>query len=152
MKPKHQRLVFITVTVIFLCISVLLTMRAFRDNLVFFFSPSELAERNVETTQRMRVGGLVETGSIVRGEQDKVDFTITDGKSTLKVQYQGLLPNLFREGQGVVAEGYLTEAGIFNAKTILAKHDENYMPREVIDALKKTGHWQGEANNTAKQP
>jgi cytochrome c-type biogenesis protein CcmE len=152
MKPKHQRLVFIAVTTIFLCLSVLLTMRAFRDNLVFFFSPSELAERSLSAEQRMRVGGLVETGSIVRADNDKVTFTITDGKATLKVQYQGLLPNLFREGQGVVAEGYLTGDGTFDAKTILAKHDENYMPKEVMDALKKTGHWQGESNNATKQP
>ncbi len=138
------------VTTLFLCVSVLLTMRAFRDNLVFFYSPSELADRAISSTQRLRIGGLVETGSIINGAQDNITFVVTDGKASLKVQYTGLLPNLFREGQGVVAEGYLVNGTLFNAKTILAKHDENYMPREVIDALKKTGHWQGETPVPAK--
>jgi len=121
----------------------MLTLRAFRDNLVFFYSPSDLAARPVESGRLIRIGGLVEAGSIVRGEQDRISFTVSDGTAKLMVNYQGILPNLFREGQGVVAEGTLIDPTHFDAKTILAKHDENYMPKEVVDALKKSGHWKG---------
>lgn len=144
MKPKHQRLVFVLVSVVFLCASVLFTLRAFRDNLVFFYSPSDLADHRIEPGRTIRVGGLVQTGSLAHLEQDGITFAITDGNASVHVSYRGMLPNLFREGQGVVAEGSLTDADHFTAKTILAKHDENYMPKEVVDALKKTGRWKGE--------
>ena len=142
MKPKHQRLVFITVSLLFLCISAVLILRAFKDNIVFFYSPSELAQQSIAPSQRLRIGGLVENGSITHEGKDRIRFVVTDGAKTVNVSYQGLLPNLFREGQGVVAEGYLTDATHFDAKTILAKHDESYMPREVVDALKRSGRWQ----------
>lgn len=140
MKPKHQRMIFVAFTVVSLCVATLLVMNAFRQNLVFFYSPSELALRPVDNTQLIRIGGLVEAGSIERGENDRLQFRISDGKATLTVMYQGMVPALFREGQGAVAEGYL-DNGEFHATRILTKHDENYMPREVVDALKKSGRW-----------
>ena len=141
MKPKHQRLLFVTFSVFFLTVAVLLTLRAFRENIVFFYSPADIMEKHVENGRVIRVGGLVEQGSLVRGAGDLVRFTVTDGKARLEISYHGLLPNLFREGQGVVVEGSLSDAGHFEAKTILAKHDETYMPKEVVDALKRSGHW-----------
>lgn len=140
MKPKHQRLVFIVISLLFLCIAVLLTLQAFRNNLVFFFSPSELAEKSLSPDQTIRIGGLVENGSILQ-ESERITFRITDGNAHIAVSYQGVLPGLFREGQGVVAEGYLADPAHFHAKRVLTKHDENYMPKEVIDALKKNGQW-----------
>ena len=144
MKPKHQRLIFVTVSVIFLCAAALMTMQAFRQNLVFFYSPGDLAQQNLAAGQRIRVGGLVGNHSIKRGRDDTVRFTITDGAAEIHVTYKGLLPNLFREGQGVVAEGTMEDKDHFTATSILAKHDEKYMPREVVDALKKSGQWKGQ--------
>ncbi|MDE3015996.1 MAG: cytochrome c maturation protein CcmE [Pseudomonadota bacterium] len=141
MKSKHQRLLFIAVSMVFLCTAGLLALRAFRDNLVFFYSPSELADRHIPPNQLVRIGGLVEKGSVVRGDQGQLTFVITDGKSSVSVFYRGLLPQLFREGQGVVAEGRLSNPGHFVATTILAKHDERYMPRDVVEALKRSGRW-----------
>jgi cytochrome c-type biogenesis protein CcmE len=120
-----------------------LVLTAFNDNLVFFYSPSELKEKAVAADRRVRIGGLVELHSLARQEGGhRVSFRVTDGKLDLPVVYDGVLPDLFREGQGVVAEGRLGADGVFAAQTVLAKHDENYMPREVVDALKKSGHWQ----------
>ena len=133
---------FVTVSVIFLCISALLTMRTFRDNIVFFYSPSEVAQQPIDPNRLIRLGGLVEAGSVKRGDNGIITFNVTDGNAHVGVHYQGMLPDLFREGQGVVAEGYF-KGRTFEAKTILAKHDENYMPREVVDALKKSGRWKG---------
>ena len=124
-----------------LAIAVALMLNAFRDSIVFFNSPSDVAEKQIAAGTRIRLGGLVKAGSVVRGDDMKVRFEVTDGKRALPVAYQGVLPDLFREGQGVVAEGALDPAGVFNADTILAKHDETYMPKEVADALKKSGHW-----------
>jgi len=137
----------IVVSVVFLCTATLLVMRAFSENLVFFYSPSDLAGKNLSSDQKIRIGGLIETGSIIRGEEDRITFVVSDGKAALKVHYQGLLPNLFREGQGAIAEGRLAAPGEFAAERILTKHDENYMPREVADALKKTGHWKPESED-----
>ena len=108
---------------------------------MFFYTPSEIAEKNVAPGQRFRLGGLVETGSIVRGEGMTVTFTVTDTIKALPVSYDGQLPDLFREGQGVVAEGRLDPAGKFIADTVLAKHDETYMPKDVADRLKEKGVW-----------
>ena len=146
MKPKHQRLVFILSSLACVCLGVLLILRAFSSNLVFFFSPSDVAAHPPAAGQLVRVGGLVEAGSIKRGNDERLTFTLTDGAAHLVVHYQGMLPNLFREGQGAVAEGYV-EGGVFQAKRVLTKHDEKYMPREVMDALKKSGRWreQGQA-------
>ncbi len=144
MKPKHQRLIFVGVSAIFLCVSVLFGLRAFRENLIFFYSPSEIDSQSLPLQKRIRVGGLVENGSVKHGADNGVSFSITDGKQAIEVEYHGLLPSLFREGQGVVAQGKLTAAHHLQAETILAKHDENYMPREVVDALKRSGQWKGQ--------
>jgi cytochrome c-type biogenesis protein CcmE len=101
-----------------------------------------LVEKHIKPGQRMRIGGLVKEGSVSRSDNLAVRFEVTDGTSTLTVAYQGLLPDLFREGQGVVAEGALDANGTFRADSVLAKHDETYMPKEVAEALKKQGHWQ----------
>ena len=116
---------------------------AFRDTIVFFFSPTELMAEERRPDQRLRVGGLVADGSVVRGTSETVRFDVTDGNATVLVSYTGVLPDLFREGQGVVAEGYFRD-GRFQAVEVLAKHDENYVPKEVADALKKQGHWKKE--------
>ena len=140
MKPKHQRLVFVVGSVACLCVAVLLTMQAFKQNLVYFYSPGDIAANPPVSGQKIRIGGLVKAGSVTR-DGGNVNFTVTDGRSEVRVRYHGMVPNLFREGQGVVAEGVL-QGGALNASTVLAKHDENYMPKEVVDALKKSGHWE----------
>lgn len=142
MKPKHQRLIFVVASMACLMVSALFILRAFRDNLVFY-SPSEVAQQALPSGRLMRIGGLVERGSIVEGDDGNIEFYLGDGKEAVHVHYQGMLPNLFHEGQGVVAEGYLVDARHFEAHTILAKHDEKYMPKEVVDALKKSGKWKG---------
>jgi cytochrome c-type biogenesis protein CcmE len=120
-----------------------LILFAFEDNLVFFFSPTDLQAREFTPGQSLRVGGLVEEGSVIReGDGLTVRFAITDLANTVAVVYSGVLPDLFKEGQGVVAQGHMRDA-TFEAVEILAKHDENYMPREVTEALKKSGQWQG---------
>ena len=147
MKPKHQRLLFVVVSMLCLVASALFILRAFRDNLVFFYSPSDIVQKDIQPGRLMRIGGLVEKGSIVEGDDGHIEFYIGDGKEAVHVHYQGMLPNLFREGQGVVAEGYLVDARHFEATNILAKHDEKYMPKEVVDALKKSGRWKGGKSN-----
>jgi cytochrome c-type biogenesis protein CcmE len=120
-----------------------LVLYALSDTIVFFYLPSEIAEKHVAAGQRFRLGGLVKQGSLVKNETATVNFEVTDNKdSVLKVSYTGQLPDLFREGQGVVAEGKLDGAGVFQADTVLAKHDENYMPKDVADKLKEQGVWQ----------
>jgi cytochrome c-type biogenesis protein CcmE len=119
-----------------------LSLYALSDSIVFFLSPSEVAEKAVAPGARLRIGGLVKTGTVVKSADQNVAFVLTDGAHDLKVAYQGLLPDLFREGQGVVAEGVLAAPDQMRAETILAKHDERYMPREVVEALKKQGRWQ----------
>jgi cytochrome c-type biogenesis protein CcmE len=127
-------------------------LNAFRDSIVFFNSPTDVAERHIGPGTRIRLGGLVKSGSLVRGDDLKVRFEVTDGSREIAVAYQGVLPDLFREGQGVVAEGALDGSGVFDADTILAKHDETYMPKEVADALKKSGHWQDDYAQRAAMP
>ena len=119
-----------------------IALYALRDNIVFFYSPTEVVEKAVQPGARLRVGGLVKADSLIKLSGDNVAFVVTDGANDVTVAYQGLLPDLFREGQGVVAEGVLEAPGQMRAQTILAKHDERYMPREVVDALKKQGRWQ----------
>jgi cytochrome c-type biogenesis protein CcmE len=112
-----------------------------QENLLYFQSPSEVAEQSMPTGRQFRLGGLVKPGTVVRtGDGLTTQFVITDGPAELEVQYVGILPDLFREGQGVIARGALNERGTFDATEVLAKHDENYMPPEVADALEKTGH------------
>lgn len=147
MTRKQRRLTLIVVGGIVLTLAALLTLSALRDSITFFASPSELAENPPPPGKRLRIGGLVKEGSISK-EGVLVRFEVTDGAKSVPVRYQGMLPDLFREKQGVVAEGTF-EDGVFSARTILAKHDENYMPREVVDALKDKGVWKH--NEGAKQ-
>ncbi|MDX5360634.1 MAG: cytochrome c maturation protein CcmE [Alphaproteobacteria bacterium] len=123
-------------------VAVGLVLTALQDQVVFFFSPTEVADKGVAPGQRIRVGGLVVDGSVIRGQGRQVAFDITDTANSMTVRYDGILPDLFREGQGIVAEGAFGDDGAFMASTVLAKHDETYMPPEVADALKKQGHWQ----------
>ncbi len=140
MKRKHKRLTFAAITLLLLGFATFLILTAFEDNIVFFYSPTELINKNVSDGRHIRIGGLVEDGSVKKNEGTIILFRVTDLKSTINVSFKGLLPDLFREGQGVVAEGKL-DNGVFIASSVLAKHDENYMPPEVADALKKSGQW-----------
>jgi cytochrome c-type biogenesis protein CcmE len=141
MTRKQRRLALIGGGMGVLAIAVALMLNALRDSIVFFNSPSDVVEKHVHPGTRIRLGGLVKNASVMRGNNLSVRFEVTDGKNGIPVSYQGVLPDLFREGQGVVAEGALDAGGTFNADSILAKHDENYMPAEVADALKRSGHW-----------
>jgi cytochrome c-type biogenesis protein CcmE len=151
MTRKRRRLVVLLLFLVGLGTATALSLFAFQDSLVFFFSPSDLASRPLPADRAIRVGGLVEPGSVDRGSAPEIHFRITDGTTQLPVVYSGLLPDLFREGQGVVASGRIGPDGTFRASEILAKHDENYMPREVADALRRAGHWQGESPPQAAQ-
>jgi cytochrome c-type biogenesis protein CcmE len=141
MTRKQRRLSLIGAALGVLALAVALVLVALKDSIVFFNSPTDLVEKQIKPGTRIRIGGLVKEGTVQRGDSLAVRFDVTDGKSTVVVAYQGLLPDLFREGQGVVAEGTLDAAGTFRADNVLAKHDETYMPKEVADALKKQGHW-----------
>jgi cytochrome c-type biogenesis protein CcmE len=151
MTRKQRRLTLIGVAGCVLALALGLVLFAMNDTIVFFNSPADVQARNVQPGTRFRLGGLVRQGSVQRGDDQQVSFEVMDARSSIRVWYKGLLPDLFREGQGIVAEGALDAAGIFKADTVLAKHDETYMPREVADALKKQGHWQGEANASPTQ-
>jgi cytochrome c-type biogenesis protein CcmE len=154
MTRKQKRLAMLGLGLLALAAATVMVLLAFNENLVFFYSPSELAEKAVAPDRRIRIGGLVEEHSLTRNADGRgVSFRVTDGGKDLSVVYDGILPDLFREGQGVVAEGKLRGDGVFAASTVLAKHDERYMPREVADALKKTGRWQeGEAGKPVVKP
>jgi cytochrome c-type biogenesis protein CcmE len=152
MTRKQRRLALIGGGLGVLAVAAALVLSALRESIVFFNSPSDVAEKHVAAGARIRLGGLVSPGSLVRSDNLKIRFEVTDGKSKLPVTYQGVLPDLFREGQGVVAEGALDPAGVFNADTILAKHDETYMPKEVADALRKSGHWKDDYGQRAATP
>jgi cytochrome c-type biogenesis protein CcmE len=141
MKPKRKRLWLLVGSLGVLGVAVALVLSALNDNLVFFYSPTELADKKPAPSQRLRIGGLVAEGS-VKKEGQEVHFVVTDLKKSVSVVYRGLLPDLFREGQGVVAEGSLGADGVFTAREVLAKHDEKYMPPEVAKALKASGRWQ----------
>ena len=151
MTRKQRRLVLIGSSLAVLMVAAGLVLNALRDSIVFFSSPAEVAEKHISPGQRFRLGGLVLPGSVQRGENLQVKFVVSDGKATLPVSYQGILPDLFREGQGVVAEGALVAGGVFKADTVFAKHDETYMPKEVADALKKEGHWKDDYEKSASQ-
>jgi len=141
MTRKQQRTTLILAGLAALGLAAGLVLYGLRDSIVFFYTPSEVVEKNIGPGVRFRLGGLVEKGSLVRGQGKDVRFTVTDMGKVLPVSYTGILPDLFREGQGVVAEGKLGAGGVFEADTVLAKHDENYMPKEVADALKAKGVW-----------
>jgi cytochrome c-type biogenesis protein CcmE len=145
MTRKQRRLILIGGALTVLAVAAALVLNALRDSIVFFSTPSMAAEKNIQPGQRFRLGGLVQAGSLVRGDQLQVKFVVTDGNATLPVAFTGILPDLFREGQGVISEGALDASGVFKADTVLAKHDETYMPKDVADALKKQGHWKNDA-------
>lgn len=153
MTRRRKRALLIGTGVAILSLASLLVIFALRDAVVFFHTPSDIAEKKIGTGQRIRLGGLVAQGSVKRGDGPAIIFEVTDTIATIKVRYAGLLPDLFREGQGVVTEGRLDASGVFAADTVLAKHDETYMPPEVAKALKEKGvelgsgavHRQGQA-------
>ena len=146
MTRKRKRLTLIGAAMAVVALALGLILFALRDNVVFFYSPSELAEKNIKAGANLRVGGLVKPGSLVKLGGDRIKFAVTDLKQDVTVSYDGALPDLFREGQGVVVEGQMAAPGEFRASTVLAKHDEKYMPRDVADKLKQTGVWKGEPN------
>ncbi|MEM0908812.1 MAG: cytochrome c maturation protein CcmE [Pseudomonadota bacterium] len=139
---KTRRLALIGLAGLALSAAAALVLYALGDKITFAPTPTELAAGAHPPGTRIRLGGLVEEGSIVRGENGAVTFAVTDRQSQIPVTYVGILPDLFREGQGVVAEGLLTPRGTLDADTVLARHDENYMPKEVVDSLKAAGQWQ----------
>ena len=142
MTRKQKRLSVVGGAMAFLMLASGLTLYALGQKTSYFYMPAELQTAKLEPGQRIRLGGLVEAGSIVRGEGTEVAFAVTDQVHTVKVSYSGILPDLFREEQGVVTEGTVGPDGTFVADSVLAKHDENYMPKEVADGLKATGLWQ----------
>ena len=144
MTRKQRRAILIGTCLGVLALAVGLVLMALRDSIVFFYTPSEVAEKHLDTGQRFRLGGLVENGSLKRGEGTTISFVVTDKRATLRVTYTAVLADLFREGQGVVAEGMLTSEGVFHADSVLAKHDEKYMPPEVAKKLKEQGVWRGD--------
>lgn len=156
MTRKRRRLYAVLAGMAMLGGAAFLILSAFNDNLVFFYSPSDLKTKAVPLGRQLRIGGLVEEHSVARSADGKtIEFRVTDGSNAIAVTYQGSLPDLFREGQGVVAEGMLQQKGDFRASNVLAKHDENYMPPEVAEALKKSGHWQetaGKGSGKAAAP
>lgn len=140
---KQKRLATIAVLAGVLAIAATLIFTALRDQIVFFYSPAEIGEKNIAVGQAFRIGGLVKSGSCAR-TGETISFVVTDGEADMAVDYTGILPDLFREGQGVIAEGSLASPDRFAATTVLAKHDENYIPKEVADALKERGEWYGD--------
>ena len=140
MTPKRRRLWLLIGSLGTLAVAATLVLSALNDNLVFFYSPTQVAEKSPGPDRRFRLGGLVEAGSVQK-EGQVVRFVVTDTHKTMAVVYRGMLPDLFREGQGVIAEGALGGDGVFVAREVLAKHDENYMPPEVAKALKEAGRW-----------
>lgn len=151
MKPKRRRLYYVLAGMATLGVAAALVLTAFQDNLVFFNSPTDVYERNIQPDTRFRLGGLVVEDSIRRQSDGLTTvFEVTDLIRTVQVSYTGILPSLFREGQGVVTDGSLDARGVFIASQVLAKHDETYLPREVVESLKKSGKWQGQGTGEAR--
>ena len=143
MKRKYKRLTFVAIACVLIATAAALILTAFEESIVFFRTPTDITDNKVKEDQRIRLGGLVEEGSVKKSEDGLVvNFRVTDLENALPVTFKGVLPDLFREGQGIIAEGRIVQ-GTFNASEVLAKHDENYMPKEVADALKKSGKWKG---------
>ena len=141
MKPRTRRALWIVGGVAALGVATALVLNAFQSNLVFFFTPTQVAAQEAPRNRPFRIGGLVEAGSVARDKDAlTVRFLVTDTAKTIPVTYTGILPDLFREGKGVVAQGRLQADGVFHATEVLAKHDENYMPPEAAEALKRAGH------------
>jgi cytochrome c-type biogenesis protein CcmE len=153
MKPKRQRMLLVGAACVALAGAAALGFSAMGDTMVFFYGPTDARTKGVEPGQAIRLGGLVEKGSVARQSDGlTIAFEVTDGTTRVPVSYTGIVPDLFREGQGVVAEGAFDARGHFTAKTLLARHDENYMPREVADTLKAQGHWQASYGQKPKAP
>jgi cytochrome c-type biogenesis protein CcmE len=150
MTRKQRRLTLIGSAGAVLAVALGLILFALNDQIVFFQSPTDITQSTMPEGQRIRLGGLVEENSVVRSDNAQVSFRVTDLANAVAVTYTGILPDLFREGQGVVTEGIIGPDGVFMADSVLAKHDENYMPKEVAEALKDQGHWQG-GEETANQ-
>lgn len=151
MTRKRRRLVIVLAGMAALGGASALVLNALSDDLVFFYSPTELRTKAAPFGRDLRIGGLVAAHSVVREPDGRtIEFQVTDGGTTVPVTYVGALPDLFREGQGVVAEGVLRRDGVFQASSVLAKHDERYMPPEVAAALKKSGHWQETSGQGAR--
>ena len=145
MKPRHKRLLLVLTGLVVIGVAAFFVLRAFNENLVFFYTPSQIANHEAPTNKNFRIGGMVVDQSLKREPGGlKVEFVVTDTAQSVPVQYSGILPDLFKEGKGVVAEGYLNTQGVFIASQVLAKHDENYMPPAAKDAVKAA------QNNTAK--
>lgn len=151
MKPKRKRLYLALFGLSALAAAAFLVATALEDSLLYFYTPAQLDERGIEAGVNFRLGGLVEEDSVVQ-DGATTRFVITDRQSTVPVSFEGMLPDLFREGQGVIAEGSLNASGTFTASEVLAKHDETYMPKEVADALKEQGVWQDGGPIAAPQP
>lgn len=151
MKRKHKRLTFVIIAMGLLGIAVGLVLMAFEESIVFFNSPTDIVTKQPSPNKRLRLGGLVEDGSVMREPGSAiVRFKVTDMENSVDVSFEGILPDLFREGQGVITEGKYIN-GVFQASEVLAKHDEKYMPPEVADALKKSGEWRGDEGAPATQ-
>jgi cytochrome c-type biogenesis protein CcmE len=147
MTRKQRRLAFVAAGMGILGISVALVLVALEENIIFFFSPTDIVTKQVPTDRRLRLGGLVVKGSVARKPDGlTTEFRVTDMANTVPVTFRGVLPDLFREGQGVIVQGKFASDGWFRADEVLAKHDETYMPPEVADALKRSGVWQGKEN------
>lgn len=139
---KKARMTVVIAGLAMLAVSVSLALLAFEDNIVFFYGPTEVVEQGVETGQKFRLGGLVKEGSVSKASDGITNlFIVTDEVKDVAVSYKGILPDLFREGQGIVAQGALDGTGLFVAVEVLAKHDENYMPPEAVEAMKRAGTW-----------
>ncbi|MCJ8323053.1 MAG: cytochrome c maturation protein CcmE [Rhizobiales bacterium] len=147
MTRKQQRFTFIIVGLLLLGVAIALILTAMKDGISFFKTPTQIMTENLDPTTRLRIGGLVVIDSIER-QNEVLTFQITDNNMNLNISYKGVVPDLFKQGQGVVLEGYLTPNKLFVADSLLAKHDENYMPKEVADSLKDQGHWQGQTPPT----
>ncbi|BBL69488.1 cytochrome c maturation protein CcmE [Methylogaea oryzae] len=138
--PRQRRMVWVGLLIAGVAVAAFLALTAFQKNLLYFYTPSQIAAGEAPKGYPFRVGGLVEQGSVQRDPQSLlVRFTVSDGKASVPIAYTGILPDLFREGQGIIAMGQLDDANVFQASEVLAKHDENYMPPEVADSLKKNG-------------
>ena len=144
---RRRRILILLLGVVAFSISLGLVLIATRDSLIYFYSPTEILEKNNIDNRLIRIGGLVKEGSMKKQENMFISFLVEDGSNEIMVKYQGILPDLFREGQGVICEGTISRNNIFLADKILAKHDENYMPPEVVEALKDSGKWkEGDEN------
>ncbi len=151
MKARHKRLVYLAVGLVILAVAAVLVFQALGNNMSYFYTPTEVVQGKAPHNHIFRIGGLVKPGSLQRGEQLTASFVVTDNHHDVTVRYTGVLPDLFAEGQGAIAQGRLDGDGVFIADEVLAKHDENYMPPEVADALKK-GHEQGKVQLTGDKP